>query len=234
MLVFLRVFFCAVWSIFWISLSLIIYLFTFRTAIPVAMARSCWAPGILWAFRIRIEKSGMEVIERDKPYVFVCNHQSYLDIPILFRAIPANLYFVAKKELRIIPFLGWYMMATGMIFIDRSNRKKSMESLKRSAKLINQGKSVLMFPEGTRTVDHQIAHFKKGPFILSKEANVPILPIGIRQTGKSFTWGKWSSTQMVVSVSAPITCDGSAEVVEQVREKVALLANKPVASLTGG
>jgi 1-acyl-sn-glycerol-3-phosphate acyltransferase len=83
-------------------------------------------------------------------------------------------------------------------------------------------------------VDHQIAHFKKGPFILSKEANVPILPIGIRQTGKAFTWGKWSSTQMVVSVSAPITCYGSAEVVEQVREKVALLANKPVASLTGG
>ena len=176
----------------------------------------------------------MEVIESDKPYVFVCNHQSYLDIPILFRAIPTNLYFVAKKELRIIPFLGWYMMATGMIFIDRSNRKKSMESLKRSARLINQGKSVLMFPEGTRTFEHQIAPFKKGPFILSKEANVPILPIGIRQTGKTFTWGKWSSTQMVVSVADPITCDGSAEVVEQVREKVGQLAHKPVASLTGG
>lgn len=232
MLIFLRVLFCSAWSIFWITLSLVIYLFTFRVAIPVAMARSCWAPGILWAFRIRIAKEGLDQIDPAQSYVFVCNHQSYLDIPILFRAIPKNLFFVAKKELKAIPFLGWYMMATGMIFIDRSDRKKSIESLKRTARLIHNGKSILMFPEGTRSSDRQVAPFKKGPFVLAKEAEVEILPVGIREEGSHFSWGKWGHTRMHVGVGAPVACTGEvAHTLEVVRATVGELAGKPTAAL---
>lgn len=233
MIAFFRVLFCAAWSIFWISLSIVFYLFTFRSAIPVAMARTCWAPGILWACNISLEIKGTDRLDRSKYYVYVSNHQSFLDIPILFRAIPQNLYFVAKKELRRIPFIGWYVMVTGMIFIDRSSGKKSVESLKRAATLISRGKSVLMFPEGTRSNNANIASFKKGPFILARQAQVPVVPVGIKGEGRSFTINKLRKTHIQVTIGVPVPCeeDPVNKVIEDVREKVGELAAKPVAEL---
>lgn len=144
------------------------------------MARNQWAPGVLWIYGIKLEVSGKEYLDNKSSYVFVSNHQSFLDIPILFFAIPVNLYFVAKKELKFIPFLGWYMIATGMIFIDRTNRLKSLESLNKAARLISNGKSVLMFPEGTRNSNSSLQHFKKGPFVLARAADVAVVPVGIQ------------------------------------------------------
>ncbi|MFY0606857.1 MAG: 1-acyl-sn-glycerol-3-phosphate acyltransferase [Cyclobacteriaceae bacterium] len=228
-----RILFCAVWSIFWISSSLIIYLFTFQNKIPVAMARSCWAPGILWCFGLKVSAIGTESLDKRQPYVFVSNHQSFLDIPILFRTIPNNLYFVAKKELKWIPFLGWYMMATGMIFIDRSDRKKAIQSLKRTGKLIKRGRSVLMFPEGTRSKDKSIAPFKKGPFVMAREAEVSVIPLGIREEGEMVAWGKWGKTKITVHVGAPIKFkDDMPDFIAQAREQVAELANKPISALS--
>jgi 1-acyl-sn-glycerol-3-phosphate acyltransferase len=230
MITVLRILFCVIWSIFWITSSLIIYLFTWSSHIPVAMARSSWAPGILWAFGLKVSCEGSELLDRNTPYVFVSNHQSFLDIPILFRTIPHNLYFVAKKELKWIPFLGWYMMATGMIFIDRSDRKKSVESLRRTGRLINKGKSVLMFPEGTRSKDRQIAPFKKGPLVMAKEAKVAVVPLGILEEGEMVAWGKTGKTLIKVCIGRPIPyADHMPTFIEEVRTQVGLLANKPLA-----
>ncbi|MFY0600001.1 MAG: 1-acyl-sn-glycerol-3-phosphate acyltransferase [Cyclobacteriaceae bacterium] len=148
------------------------------------MARTMFAPGILWGCGVKLAVEGGDDLDDDESYVFVCNHLSTLDIPALFRAIPHNLHFVAKKELKWVPFIGWYMFANGMIFVDRSNRKKAIASLDRAGKLIKKGKDVLMFPEGTRSKSGEMAEFKKGPFMLATKADIAVVPVSIQGTEK--------------------------------------------------
>ena len=97
----------------------------FSRKLPLWMARNIWAPGILFCYGAKVEKSGLENIDKNKPYIYIANHESFLDIAVLFRSIPVNLYFIGKEELKKMPFIGWYMAAVGMIFIDRSDRRKS-------------------------------------------------------------------------------------------------------------
>jgi 1-acyl-sn-glycerol-3-phosphate acyltransferase len=143
---------------------------------------------------------GTENLSKTESYVFVCNHLSYLDIPALFRAIPHNLHFVAKKEIKWVPFIGWYMYATGMIFVDRSNRNKAIASLDRAGKLIKKGRDVLMFPEGTRSKSGEIGEFKKGPFMLATKADIAIVPVAISGTEKVLPAGKFTISPSRVSV----------------------------------
>ena len=156
-----------------ITAAIVVILITFNQRIPVKMARTMFAPGILWACGIKLQIMGLENLKEDESYVFIANHQSYLDIPVLFRAITHGLHFVAKKEIKLVPFIGWYMMATGMIFIDRSNRVKAVASLDKAGKLIKNGKDVLLFPEGTRSKTGQIGEFKKGPFYAGIKSRHP-------------------------------------------------------------
>lgn len=187
-----------------------------------------WAPGILWICGIRLKVSGGNQLSETSSYVFVANHQSYLDIPVLFRAIPVNLYFVAKKELKKIPFLGWYMMATGMIFIDRTNRSKSIESLKKAARLISKGKSVIMFPEGTRSKDGFLADFKKGPFMLASQADVDIIPVGISEPEGSFEVNKLKRTIIELHIGAGISQSfgNVTDIIQKAHDEVATLSRR--------
>ncbi len=167
-----------------ISSSLVVLLFTLNPKTSVVMARTMFAPGILWLCGVSLEIRGKENLSNDESYVFVANHLSYLDIPVLFRAIPHGLHFVAKKELKFVPFIGWYMFATGMIFVDRSNRQKAIASLDRAGKLIKKGRDVLMFPEGTRSRTGNVAAFKKGPFMLASKADIAVAPVAVVGTDK--------------------------------------------------
>lgn len=167
------------------------------------MARTMWAPGVLWAAGIKLKVTGLENIQVGEPYIFVANHLSALDIPVLFRAVPLNLHFVAKKEVMWMPFVGWYMWATGMIFIDRSNRDKAKVSLEKAGELIKNGKHVIMFPEGTRSRNFDVMPFKKGPFVLSTQAGVAMLPVAISGTEAVLSGWRWLpfQPQNIVSVA---------------------------------
>jgi len=109
--------------------------------------------------------------------IFMSNHQSLLDPPLLMGAIPVPAVYIAKKELKWVPFVGWAAMVAGMIFIDRGNSEKAAVSLIRAAEQIANGKNVVIFPEGTRTRDGRIGKFKKGGFGLAIRAGVPIVPL---------------------------------------------------------
>ena len=175
----LQVAFLALWGAFWISLAGLMMVLTLNGNVPLIMARRCWAP-MHW----RITGSRMFVeplpdLDWSKPYIFVMNHQSAMDIPCAFAALPVNLRFVAKHVLKYVPFLGWFMAMTGMIFINRSNSREAVASLARAGERIRSGKSILVFPEGTRSLDGLILPFKKGPFVLAIAAQVPIVPIAI-------------------------------------------------------
>ncbi len=195
-----RLLFCVIWSVLMISSSLVIMVITFNRRIPVMMARTCWAPGILWACGVTLDIQGKENIVPSDPYVFVSNHLSYLDIAVLFRAVPVNLYFVAKRELKKVPFLGWYMMGTGMIFVDRSNREKAIASLKKAGQLIRGGKNVLMFPEGTRSKTGEVGTFKKGPFLLASQAGVEVVPVAIDGSDRVWKAGRFAIHPQLVKV----------------------------------
>ena len=115
----------------------------------LGLVRKVWAPFILFVLGVKLKVKGLEHIKADTNYIFISNHTSNLDIPILFAAIPRNFVFIAKRELIRIPLFGQIMWLLGMIFIDRSNPKRSVRSMKLAAVKLKKGKNVLVFPEGT-------------------------------------------------------------------------------------
>ncbi len=132
-----------------------------------------------WIFRtcgIRVIAEGLEHVDRTQPYVFMSNHQSVLDIGALVLTLPVNWRFVAKRELTWVPFFGWALGLSDQIVIDRGNRMKSMNSLRRAAERVRGGISVIVFPEGTRSPTGRMREFKSGGFHLAIDAQVPILP----------------------------------------------------------
>src|SRR5262245_30850266 len=111
-----------VWTAFWVTLALLSRVITRSPRPGLLLARRIWAPGVLAIGSVRLEIEGLERIDWSVPYFFTANHQSWVDIPALFAALPVPLLFLGKAELARVPFLGWYMSAMGMVFIDRSGR----------------------------------------------------------------------------------------------------------------
>ena len=195
-----RYIFIIFWSILSITSSLVLMVLLFNKKLPLRMARGFWSPGILWAAGIKLKVYGAENIDPDKTYVFVSNHQSYLDIPALFRGLPVNIYFVGKQELKKVPFIGWYMQAVGMIFIDRNAPRKAVSSIKDAGKMVDLGKNIIIFPEGTRSKDGALGKFKKGTFLLLANSDVPVIPISIKGTGKVWPSDSFKLTPGIVEV----------------------------------
>lgn len=115
-----------------------------------------------------------------QPAIFMCNHESQLDPPFLLGVLPAQPVFIAKKEVLFIPFVGWASWCGGVIFIDRGHRERAISSLSVAAQAIRSGKSVIVFPEGTRTRTGELRPLKKGSFNLALEAGVPVVPMGLQ------------------------------------------------------
>lgn len=138
-----------------------------------------WARIILWAALLRTRVEGAERVPRDGPVVFMANHESWLDIPLLLTSIPVQVRFLAKKSLFGIPFFGWAMVAMGFIPVDRKNRREAVKSFEEAAQRIRVGRSVLIFPEETRTRDGQLLPFQRGGFLIAIKAGIPIVPVGL-------------------------------------------------------
>lgn len=172
-----------VWSVLCISVALVVLLATGSRRIPLAMARAVWAPGMLRLAWSPVEVSGTERVDFTRPHILVANHSSQLDICALFVAAPVPLHFIVKEELRRVPFLGWYIAAMGMIFVDRVARGKAYESVRRAASLIREGRTVASFPEGTRSREGSVQPFKPGVFVAAIEAGVPVVPVAILGSG---------------------------------------------------
>jgi 1-acyl-sn-glycerol-3-phosphate acyltransferase len=141
--------------------------------------------------------------------VYLCNHQGIADVVMIY-CLPVTLRFVSKSALKYVPFLGWYMLADKHIFIDRSNRADAIRSLREAAAQIRGGISVVMFPEGTRTLDGSVLPFKKGPFRLALEAQVPIVPMALEGARHAWPKGKlWiQASTLKLKVGKPIPTAG--------------------------
>jgi len=152
-----------------------------RTYHKLAMIWSKW---VLLAAGVRVVVEGVEFIPRNRPLIFMGNHQSYFDIPVLFQASPVAFNWLAKEELFRIPVFGHSMHSAGYIPVKRGNGRDAIRSLNLAGKLVRAGTSVAVFPEGTFSADGNLLPFKRGGFILAAHAGVPIVPFSISGAAK--------------------------------------------------
>lgn len=151
-----------------------------------------WGNLNLWAAGVKVRMTGLENINPRQPYVFLSNHQGWFDIFTLLGKLPVQFRWLAKEELFRLFVLGPAMRAAGYIPIDRSDRRKAQESLHQAAMKVQEGTSVVVFPEGTRSPDGSLQKFKKGGFIIAIKSQQPIAAIAIsgssRVLPKQGTW----------------------------------------------
>lgn len=161
----------------------------------------------------RVRAFGFENISPDKPYVFVSNHQSNLDPPLIIAYIRRNPGWIAKQELFKIPIMGQGIRLVNAIPIDRRNREAAIASTKKGADVVRSGRSVVAFPEGTRTVDGQLKEFKKGVFFMAIEAGVPVVPIVLNDTRLVMRKGtKYCIPhEVTMEILPPISTEGMTE-----------------------
>jgi 1-acyl-sn-glycerol-3-phosphate acyltransferase len=174
--------YAAISMAFFFFTSLPVMILTRSGAMPIWFGRRAWGPWGLWLAGARTAVEPMPALP-DGPLIFACNHESALDIWVAFKVLPRSFRFVAKQELFRLPVFGWYMRLGEHIPVDRGNHARALESLRRAGEAVRAGTSLVVFPEGTRSKDGRILPFKKGPFVVAKQAGVPIIPVAISGSG---------------------------------------------------
>lgn len=169
-----------------------------------------WTWTILKICGIRLRVQGLDRLDPSRRYIFMANHQSNIDIPVLVQSLAKfQLRWVAKKELLFIPWFGWALWASRHITVDRSNRSEAMASLRKAREMIEGGISVVFFPEGSRSFGGQLLPFKRGGFLLAVKTKTPIVPVTINGSGAILPRGDWriKGGEIEVIVSEPIFLD---------------------------
>ncbi len=172
-------------------------------------AQRRWGKLLLMAAGVRVVRHGDDPLLPGSPRVFVANHVSWFDIPVLLAALP-SYGFVAKRELETVPFFGAAARAAGVIYIDRENRKAAFSAYEDASNKIRAGQSVLVYPEGTRGDEYALRPFKKGPFVLAIGSGAPIVPVVIYGTIEVNPRGSFTAHSGVVHVHTlePVPTDG--------------------------
>jgi 1-acyl-sn-glycerol-3-phosphate acyltransferase len=135
---------------------------------------------IIFIWKIRSE--GREKAVKGTTYVIISNHQSILDI-LFIDSLRYRFKWISKIENTNVPFLGWYLSMADYLTVDRGDEVSKSLMLEKAFRCLERGTSIMIFPEGTRSVDKEIGFFKRGAFQLALQADVPILPILIDGTG---------------------------------------------------
>tara|TARA_A100001015_G_C15007522_1_gene721439 strand:- start:852 stop:1559 length:708 start_codon:yes stop_codon:yes gene_type:complete len=175
-----------------IAVPIIVLIFTLEMIIsmllfPLNMSKSplnFWITrgflrAIYFLLGVTLDVEGLEHIPQDHAFILCANHTSMLDIGVIIMACNRPIFFIAKQELRWVPILGKLMFFQGHYFINRKNRAKAYATLDKVKSNFAKNRSIMIFPEGTRSKDGQVGQFKKGAFKLAEETNTPILPCGI-------------------------------------------------------
>ena len=180
-----------------------------------ALARG-WAHTVLFVCGVKLHTAGLENVDFTRSYVYVSNHASMFDIPAIIAGIPDQIRIVYKKELEIIPLFGWGLRWGSYIGIDRRKGSDAVRSLEEAAEKIRNGASVLLYAEGTRTLDGKLQPFKRGAFNLAVKAGVPVVPLIVN--GSFHILRKRSVVirpgRITLTLERPITINGSGKEME--------------------
>lgn len=182
--------------------ALIGFPWTFLTRDIALLYRMCmWGAftGVKLA-GVKVETVGLEKIDVSRTYLFMSNHTSNLDPPLLLPLIPRRTSVMAKKELFRYPILGEAMRLGSLVPVDRGNRDAGIAAVEEAAKVIKQGVNMTIYVEGKRSFDGKLLPFKKGPFYLAMECGVPVVPITIVGTHDLMPKARFQITPGVVKV----------------------------------
>lgn len=170
-----------------IPLCILAILFSIRDKIGITVHKMIavpWAKLLLKVSGIKIYVDGLKNIRNDKQYIFVTNHQSYFDILALLSLIPVPFAFVMKEELMDTPLLGEAMKRAGYIGISREDPRRAIEGMKKAELRVRQGFSLVIFPEGTRSLNGTLGEFKRGAFNLALRTRLDMVPVAIKDSFK--------------------------------------------------
>jgi 1-acyl-sn-glycerol-3-phosphate acyltransferase len=142
---------------------------------------------------IRVEVQGLENLQPSRSYIFMSNHVSNLDPSVFVPNIPGRCSVFFKKEVLRLPIFGKILKMAEMVPVDRHNREAAIESVHAAAKVLRRGLNMVVFPEGTRSMDGRLLPFKKGPFHLAMEAGVPVVPVTLLGTYECWPKGSFAS-----------------------------------------
>ncbi len=200
-----------------------------RGAAVLFIAR-VWAHVVLAGAGVRLAVEVDPGVDPERGYVFLANHESYLDVPVLLAALPVPVRFAAKKSLFRLPFFGWAIRAGGFIPVDRENRRQAVEVFTAAARLLRAGASVALFPEGTRTHDGRLGRFQRGGFLIAQKCGAAIVPVGLDGTFEALPRHRRTVQPgpVRVRVGAPIETSGypvsrKDDLIARVRTEIAAL-----------
>jgi 1-acyl-sn-glycerol-3-phosphate acyltransferase len=169
--------------------SLIISLFESSGRKQIAVARA-WARCLLRVSGVKVKVEGLEKIASDASYVFVSNHLSYMDTPVVLANIPVQFRFLAKRGLFQIPFLGTHLARAGHIPVPREDARAAVKTMSTAAQVIRErGISLLIFPEGGRSAEGELGAFKEGAAYIAIRAGVPLVPVALNGTREILPYG---------------------------------------------
>jgi 1-acyl-sn-glycerol-3-phosphate acyltransferase len=170
-------------SVYTIVLGTLSILSTFvdRNGHAAHWCARAWSWMILATTGVAVTVKGLDRVKPGETYVFISNHQSIYDIPVIFASLPFQLRIIAKESLGRFPFLGWHLSRAGHLLVDRRNPARSA-ILKRWRRLVADRLSLIIFPEGTRSPDGAVGRFKAGSFFLALEAGLTIVPLSVSGT----------------------------------------------------
>ena len=166
-----------------------------------------WAKTIFKTMNINVRVIGLDKLDRNADYIFAPNHASSLDIPLILGFLPFWIVPISKIELKWIPFLGWAMQAAGHVFVDRRDHEKAMLSIaKIKNSLLKNPRSILIFPEGSRTNDGKVNQFKTGGLSIGISTKISIVPVAIEGTFESLSKHskKFVNKLLTVNIGSPI------------------------------
>jgi len=161
---------------------------------------------ILW---VQVDVEGVEQLNTGKMYLFMANHVSLFDIPLLGGFVPGFVRGVEAKRQHQWLFYGWVMGRLGNIPIDRRDIHASISTFRKTIKMMQNGMSMIILPEGHRTLDGKLRSFKKLPFYLAKEVGCELVPIGLSGLFSLKRKGSWliHPTHLKIKFGTPITAD---------------------------
>jgi 1-acyl-sn-glycerol-3-phosphate acyltransferase len=218
--VFIGVINTLIWALVGIFLSILSptgRMLHFYCAVP-------WSKIILWASGVRVEITGLNKIDKDKPHIYIPNHMSFFDIFALLAYLPVDFKFIFKQEIMRVPILGLAMRRAGYISIDRSSPAKARRTVKQAVDMIKNGTSVVIFAEGTRSLDGHLQPLKRGAFQLAISSGSPVVPVAIKGTNKIMPKGSFrlKKGSITIQLARPIpTVNYNRETMPDLIERVA-------------
>jgi len=212
-----------------ILIPVVVFCYLFRTAKPLYFLGSSAIRLGRWILGLRLQIDGLDGLDKKKAYVFMPNHLSFLDGPLMFMIIPRDVRVILKKEIFRIPIIGWGMKIAEFVTIDRKGLRGGKKSVERATSLMREkGYDFLVFPEGTRSLDGTLKTLKRGGFFLAVNSKTNIVPVSIQGTFELMPKGQFFVRRGIIKVVfhpavsvQDCTLDNLPDLMEKVRLAIA-------------